>query len=162
MSNIKDFLKTLHENPEAKKLIQEAKEPGSIAEAAGLYADIAEKTGISVSRETIQALLEEKEKLQQAITAEAENVVKEALDENDLETVAGGANPGCDDTHTDGEWCWFTDSCSYLITFYDGTSNQAMPITEEKKEEQSETEFDCSVSQRNYDLTGCYLTSGDL
>ncbi|MBR2822533.1 MAG: hypothetical protein IKE24_02470 [Clostridia bacterium] len=24
----------------------------------------------------------------------------------------------CDDTYEDGEWCWFTDSCSVVINDY--------------------------------------------
>ena len=49
MGEIKDFLKALSENPEARKLMQEAKEPANAEEAAALYAEIAEKTGISVT-----------------------------------------------------------------------------------------------------------------
>ena len=49
-------------NPEALEMMREAEEPASIEEAVELYASIAEKTGISVSKETICALLEQKEK----------------------------------------------------------------------------------------------------
>ena len=45
--------------------------------------------------------------------------------------VAGGAD-GCADTYQDGEWCWFTDSCSLIISYYDsgssGNSEQGQPI----------------------------------
>lgn len=156
MSGIEDFLKALYGNPEAKKLMQEAKEPGSMAEAAAMYAEIAEKAGIDVSKETIQGLLEEKEKGQQAITAEADRAVKQSLDEKDLENVAGGANDGCADTHSPGEWCWFTDSCSVIISYYDDTPQQSGPAIE--KEEEEENNFDCSTPQKNYDLTGCILS----
>ena len=100
-----------------------AKEPANAEEAAALYADIAEKAGICVSTETIQEFLKNKESRQQEVTAKAEGLVKAALGEDDLESVAGGANEGCDDTHTDGEWCWFTDSCSYIITYYGSDQN---------------------------------------
>ena len=153
---VQKFLDMVRNDPKAKELVKALPAPKSDAEAVEGYVKLAKDLGFDLTFDEIKAGLKG---MEQAQKAQSEKV---SLGDADLESVAGGANDGCDDTHTDGEWCWFTDSCSYLITFYDGTSNQAMPITEEKKEEQSETEFDCSVSQRNYDLTGCYLTSGDL
>ena len=48
---------------------------------------------------------------------------KISLEDGDLDKVAGGADG---DTHPDmydssfseGEWCWFSDSCSYVISDY--------------------------------------------
>ena len=125
MSEIKDFLKALSENPEARKLMQEAKEPANAEEAAALYAEIAEKTGISVTEDAIRKLLEEKEKIQQAATAKAEGAVKESLDLKDLDAVAGGKDPRCEDSFIPGEWCWFSDSCSVIITSYSDQSHFA-------------------------------------
>lgn len=119
MSDIYDSLKALSENEEAKKLFRAAKEPAGIEEAAELYADIAAKTGNSIPKDAILALLKEKEARQRAQSAKAEGAVKKALDEEALDAVAGGANPGCDDTHSPGEWCWFTDSCEFVISYYD-------------------------------------------
>ena len=139
MSEVKDFLKALSENPEAKKLMKEAKEPASLEEAAALYADIAAKTGISVAKETILEFLEKKEKVQQAESAKAEGTVKQALDEEALDEVAGGSdyekhNTACDTTYYKGEWCWFSDSCAVVISYYDdgvGAPISNAPWTEE-------------------------------
>lgn len=123
MSEVKDFLKALNENPKAKELIKAAKEPANADEAAALYADIAEKAGICVSKETIQEFLKNKESRQQEVTAKAEGLVKAALGEDDLESVAGGVqDERCSSTFDRGEWCWFSDSCSYVISYYDDVS----------------------------------------
>ena len=55
MCEVKEFLKALRLNPEALEMMREAEEPASIEEAVKLYASIAEKTGISVSKETVCA-----------------------------------------------------------------------------------------------------------
>ena len=47
-------------------------------------------------------------------------VLKEALDEAALDNVAGGEKlDGCESTADSGEWCWFSDSCSLVINYYD-------------------------------------------
>ena len=147
MSEVKDFLKALNENPKAKELIKAAKEPANAEEAAALYADIAEKAGIAVSKETIAAFLKGKEENQQQATAKAEGAVKAALNEDDLENVAGGGkDERCDSTFDRGEWCWFSDSCSYVISYYD--DKQTKKITFEDSEDgtdefkSQEEEFD--------------------
>ena len=130
MSDIYDSLKALSKNEEAKKLFKEAKEPAGIEEAAGLYADIAAKTGFSISKDAIMEFLKENEASRQAQSAKAEGAVKEALDEEALEAVAGGGdyvkqNPGCDTTYDPGEWCWFSDSCSLVISYYSDTPGKS-------------------------------------
>ena len=50
MNEVKDFLKALSENTMARELMKEAKEPANAEEAAELYAGIAEKAGISVTK----------------------------------------------------------------------------------------------------------------
>ena len=128
MSEVKDFLKALNENPKAKELIKAAKEPANAEEAAALYADIAEKAGICVSKETIQEFLKNKESRQQEVTAKAEGLVKAALGEDDLESVAGGGqDERCSSTFDKGEWCWFSDSCSYVISYYDDIPDSTLP-----------------------------------
>ena len=147
MNEVKDFLKALNENPKAKELIKAAKEPANAEEAAALYADIAEKAGIAVSKETIAAFLKGKEENQQQATAKAEGAVKAALNEDDLENVSGGGkDERCDSTFDWGEWCWFSDSCSYVISYYD--DKQTKKITFEDSEDgtdefkSQEEEFD--------------------
>ena len=124
MSDIHDSLKALSENEEAKKLFRAAKEPAGIEEAAELYADIAAKTGTDISKDAILAFLKEKEVSQQAQSAKAEGAVKQVLDEEALDEVAGGGNyenhnTACDTTFDPGEWCWFSDSCSLVISYYE-------------------------------------------
>ena len=128
MSEVRDFLEALSKNPEAKKLIREAKEPANVEEAAALYAEIAEKTGVSVTKETIQQILDKKQEIQKAQTAKAENAVKEALNDTALDNVAGGADGGCSSTAEPGEWCWFSDSCSVVINSY---ADQGIPYDED-------------------------------
>ena len=159
MSEVKDFLKALSGNPEAKKLMKEAKEPASLEEAAALYADIAEKTGISVTKETIQEFLAEKEKVQQAQSAKAESAVKEALSDEALETVAGGGdyekvNEECSSTYNPGEWCWFSDSCSVIISYYDGSGQPAQAQDNESvSSDSSSSSFDSDIVD-NAELNG--------
>ena len=145
MSEMKDFLTALVKNPEAKELLKGLKEPSGAEEAAELYADIAAKTGTSISKDAILAILKEKEAIQQARSAKAEGAVRQALEENDLESVAGGANPGCDDTHSPGEWCWFTDSCSFVISYYDSAENTD-PFKPDEDEELENLKIERSAS----------------
>ena len=124
MSTVKDFLKELRESPKGMELLNAAKEPANAEEAAQLYADIAEKAGISVSKETICEFLKGKEQIQKAVAAKAEENLKSALSENDLDNVAGGAEIegkqiSCKDTFMPGEWCWVSDYCSVVISSYD-------------------------------------------
>ena len=124
----------------SEKLFKVAKEPASIEEAAELYADIAAKTGTSIPKDAILAFLKEKEVSQQAQSAKAEGAVKQALDEEALDAVAGGDggyvkhNTACDTTFDPGEWCWFSDSCSLVISYYDdgvGAPINTKPWTED-------------------------------
>lgn len=129
MNEVRNFLKALNENPTAKELMKAAKEPANAEEAAALYADIAEKAGIAVSKETIAEFLKTKEKNQQQATAAAEGAVKAALSEDDLDNVAGGgANEQCASTYDEGEWCWFSDSCSYVVSYYDMNLKKARKV----------------------------------
>ena len=119
MSEMKDFLTALVKNPEAKKLLKGLKEPSGAEEAAAQYAAIAEKLGYNLSGEELFQALEAEERLQKANTGKAQGAVKEALDEADLNAVAGGQKLDdeiCDSTAEIGEWCWFSDYCSWLIT----------------------------------------------
>ena len=72
-----------------------------------------------------------REKIQQAQTAKAEGEIKTALNEDDLESVAGGVdgeeggektnNIGCESTtkSAEEEWCWFSDACNYVVNYYE-------------------------------------------
>jgi hypothetical protein len=142
-------------------MMKAAKEPPNMEEAAAQYAEIAEKAGISVTKEAIQELLEEKEKVQQAATAKAESAVKEALDPEDLDQVAGGKDPRCADSFNRGEWCWFTDSCSYVINSYSDQSYAK--VTEEIIGGEEWTVIDdCKLTQMGINMSSCGQPAYDI
>ena len=109
---VQKFLDAMLHDPKAKELIKAMPAPKNDTEAAEGYLKLAKDLGYDLTIEEIIAglkTLEQEKKTQSA---------KVALDMDDLENVAGGANDGCADTHSPGEWCWFTDSCDYVISFY--------------------------------------------
>ena len=118
---VQKFLDAIRKDPKAKELIKAMPAPKSDAEAVEGYVRLAKDLGFDLTIDEIKAGLKA---LEEGQKNESDKV---ALDVDDLENVAGGANDGCDDTHVPGEWCWFTDSCSYIITYYnmqpDGTPN---------------------------------------
>lgn len=165
MNEVYESLKALSANEEAKKLFAEAKEPASVEEAAVLYADIAAKAGQNISKDAILEYLKEKEASQRAQSGDAECAVKEALDMNDLDNVAGGTeyqkhNTACDTTYDKGEWCWFSDSCSLVISYYgDGVGAPMRPVSWDDPDiepEKDDVSFDgesrSSVSSDESDL----------
>lgn len=107
------FFDAIRNDPRAKELIKAMPAPKDDTEAAESYVRLAKELGYDLSFKEILQGLKSFEK------AQKDKSDKVVLDAEDLENVSGGANPGCDDTHNQGEWCWFTDSCSYLITYYD-------------------------------------------
>ena len=129
MNDVKALLEALRTDPRAKELLEEVKEPAGIEEAAGLYLDLAEKLGINVSRESMISFLQAKEKYQQAQSAKAAETVKEALEDRELDSVAGGykEHNECSDTFQDGENCWFTDQCDIVFSHY-GTPQNSIDL----------------------------------
>ena len=109
---LQKFLDAVRSDPKAQELISAMTTPGSDGEAAEAYVKIAKVLGFDLTADEILAGLKDLEQKQK------EQSDKISLDDHDLENVAGGANPECDDTHVPGEWCWFTDSCSYIISLY--------------------------------------------
>ena len=115
---IRKLMDTLRNDPRAKGMVQGMKQPENDAEAAEAYAKLAQDLGFDISAEEIAEAMKKMEQAQQARTgAAAEAVEKASLTEGDLDRVAGGnSHPTvCEDSFTEGEWCWFTDSCSFLI-----------------------------------------------
>ena len=123
-SMVQKFLDMVRNDPKAKELVKALPAPKSDAEAVEGYVKLAKDLGFDLTFDEIKAGLKG---MEQAQKAQSEKV---SLGDADLESVAGGANEGCDDTHTDGEWCWFTDSCSYIITYY-GSDQNSQTIKEE-------------------------------
>ena len=113
------FMKTLVSDPKAKELLKGLKEPANVEEAAERYASIAHQIGMDVKKEDIASCLKKAEEAKQSVAAKAEEAVKKALGDSDLDAVAGGAATNCADTFAPGEWCFFTDSCSVVINYYD-------------------------------------------
>ena len=56
------------------------------------YAGLAEELGYHIGKDDIRKWLEEKEKEQREKSAKAETDVKDRLEEDDLDAVAGGAD----------------------------------------------------------------------
>lgn len=141
MADIRELFKALETDLNAKEKLKGMQEPGSAEEAAEQYFAIAQDLGISVSREDVTAFLKAKEKVQREKAAKAEEKVKEALDEDALDAVAGGQKiDGCESTADIGEWCWFSDSCSVLINDYyipysDGKSEASDDLFEDEEQE---------------------------
>jgi len=143
MSEMKDFLKALVKNPEAKELLKGLKEPSGVEEAAEQYAAIAEKLGYNLSAEELSKALKAEEETLKAKTAKATDTVKEALDETALNAVAGGVTLGslCDSTADTEEWCWFSDFCSYVINYYNQEDAAIKP----------DGTYDCGFTVRQMD-----------
>lgn len=121
---IKEFLKTITSDPKALELLKSGKEPANVDEAIARYSEIAKELGLDVKQDELAAFLHMREKVQKKLTEEAGAAVKEALDENGLENVAGGADGegepagNCASTMIIGEWCWLSDYCSVVINTY--------------------------------------------
>ena len=138
MADIRGFFK----DPRVKEKLKGMREPGTVEEAAEQYSAIAQETGISVSREDLLSFLKAKEKTQMEKAAKAEESVKEALDEDALDAVAGGQKiSGCESTADIGEWCWFSDSCAVLINDYSYYADVKSEASDDLFEDEEE-EFD--------------------
>ena len=123
MSQAKEFLKALVTDAKAKELLKNMKEPSTVEEAADEYIGLAKELGFAdVTKENILAFLKAEEKNLKEKAEKNAELVREPLDDKDLEAVSGGTD-GCQDTFRPGEWCTITDSCSYVIRYYDGTAS---------------------------------------
>ena len=120
MNEVREFFKAFSADPRGKELLKAAKEPKTAEEAADMYVGIAKELGVSVSREEMMEFVQAREKDQQAETARAQSAVKTAVEEEELDRVAGGLGDNliCMDTFSPHEWCWANDSCTYLINIY--------------------------------------------
>ena len=114
---IEKFFDTMRNDPKAKELVKAMPVPKTDEEAVEAYTKLAKELGFDLTADEIKSGLKAMESSRKAQSD------KVSLDAEDLENVAGGANLGCSDTHSPGEWCWFSDSCSVIINFYEGDSN---------------------------------------
>ena len=127
MEEVKQFLQEISTDPKAKGLMKGMKEPENVREAAAVYHEVAEKLGYQLTKNDIKTILAFMEKNQKEQTAKTECSVKQALDDSALDAVAGGGEnyDNCDSTAYEGEWCWFSDSCSLIINYY---SNEPVKV----------------------------------
>lgn len=138
---VQKFLDMVRNDPKAKELVKALPAPKSDAEAVEGYVKLAKELGFDLTFDEIKAGLEAAENGRKAVSD------KVSLDDADLENVAGGANEGCDDTHVPGEWCWFTDSCSYVISYYDKKDKDLANQREEEAEDE-----DCAGTHQFYSV----------
>ena len=97
------------------------KTPENEEETISAYLGLAEKLGYSLTAEEIRAGVKALAQEQRSKTEKAVSDMEKApLDEETLEAVSGGEKGDyhpetCDSTFVEGEWCWLSESCSYLI-----------------------------------------------
>lgn len=125
MNDVSKFLKAVHDDPEVREQLKKQSPPTTDEEAVKVYVDLASSLGYTITTDEIARGLTGAEKYMQGKSDSAAASVKEALDESALEQVAGGGvDPRCSTTFSTGEWCWFDDSCAYIINGYDDNNAQ--------------------------------------
>jgi len=129
MQDVQKFLKTLQKDEAAREALKKQPKPANDEEAVAAYVALAEKMGYSVTGEEMAAGLKGYEQIYQMMAAKAADGVKTALDEDALDHVAGGKLENCDSTAEPGEWCWFSDACSYIINGYDTAAPGGEAVT---------------------------------
>ena len=81
--------------------------------------NLAGELGFDLTKESILDFLKFREEVNREKAAKAENKVMEALEESDLDKVAGGTLSICTSTYNPGENCYFTDDCNIIWNHYD-------------------------------------------
>ena len=122
MDQVRDFLNALRNDPKARELARDMKQPETAAETAECYVQLAQAMGYHLTGKDMLEGLKALEQEQQERTAKANSKVEKiALDDDDLDAVTGGYNASpaaCAKTYKEGEWCWMTDSCARLVADY--------------------------------------------
>ena len=122
MDKVKQFLETVKKDPKARELIKKLKKPKDDQEAAEGYFEIAQALNCDITKEEIAEGLKGAE---QALKEKAAQVAEQvAVSDEELDQVAGGGDgegqvSSCDSSYSPGEWCWFSDSCAFLINDYE-------------------------------------------
>ena len=121
MEQVRRFLETLRDDPKAREILSNGKtKPDSNEEIVAAYVEVAKKLGYDLTAKQIVEGIREKFKEQAAITAQAENAVKE-LDPEELDKVAGGkGNEDCMVSFNNYENCWWEDGCDRVTNSYHG------------------------------------------
>ena len=122
MDQVRDFMNALRNDPKARELAKDMKQPETAAETAECYVQLAQAMGYHLTGKDMLEGLKALEQEQQERTAKADRKVgKIALADDDLDVVTGGYNAfpaACAKTYKEGEWCWMTDSCARLVADY--------------------------------------------
>ena len=155
-----EILKEMKADPKARELVEGMETPTSLDEMVAAYAQVAEKLGYNITADDIREVVKMEEARRRAKT---EKVVSdmEALDDDDLEGVAGGfycivykgkdrdytsgtlkpqkekVYNKCRDNYVDTE-CWNSDACSAVVHFYYDCSGEYF---------ENGAEYDCILSQ---------------
>lgn len=120
-----DILKEMKADPKAQELFEGMGQPISPDEVISVYARIAEKLGYGITAEDIRDVIEQEEARRKE---EIDKVVAdiEALEDDDLEHVAGGyagQDEECGEAYEYiveklkklTEICWIDDTCDWAI-----------------------------------------------
>ena len=126
---VQKFMDAVRNDPRVKELLKAMPAPKNDSEGLECYVKIARELGFDLTADEILAGLNG---MEQAQKAQSEKI---GLDDADLEHVAGGVKmPNCASTYeSDGEWCWFSDSCSYVISYYD-TEGELAQMQKDKEQ----------------------------
>ena len=132
-----EILKEMKADPKAKELFEGMEKPKSLDEMVSAYAQIAEKLGYNITAEDIREVAKQEDTKRKAKTDKVVSDM-EALEDDDLEGVAGGANIGtqegiyrydclggllygkvyaCYCNFTDDD-CLDEDACAWLLVNY--------------------------------------------
>ena len=112
------LLNRMKKDPRAKELVRGLPQPAGEEEAVAVYADLAVKLGCELSREEIWEGLRALSRAQRTRTAAARREMeKNAIGEDALDWVVGGAGTECVETYND-DFCWWEDACDRFLNFY--------------------------------------------
>ena len=122
-----EILKEMKADPKAKELFEGMEKPASLDEMISAYAKIAEKLGYAITAGDIKEAIEQEEARRKV---KSDKVISdmEALEDDDLEGVAGGYSDEDDSDEDDCEfdfndtYCFSFDKCDIFNIIYFGCS----------------------------------------
>lgn len=125
--NVKELLKAVKTDPEAKKALQGLEKPKDEEGVVEYYVEAAKRLGYAVTDADIRKAIADLTKKQEEKTDAAVGTLK-AMPDDELDQVAGGVlytshclktTTNCLDTFTNGENCWSNDGCDHISNYYD-------------------------------------------
>ena len=116
--NIEKKIETMLQDPRTGEWMKDKARPESQEEAVGVYAEIAEKLGLSLTAEDIMDYIRQAEQTCKDRTEKAAARIQELSDE-EVEQVSGGRdNSACVETYMDCENCRLMDGCDMVFQQY--------------------------------------------